>query len=1177
MAAVPDKNAPRLPEIPRLVFNGLLFGAAGFALNWFKLEFYFNVDFIFGSIITMFALMRFGLVTGVTAAFVAATCSWHHWHHPWAVVIFTAEAVTTGLLRIKKERDPVLNNVAYWFTLGIGLVLLLYGMVMGFPLQSALVMGLKQGINGIFNTLVASALYIACSFFRRRDENLPSLRQLIFVSIALLVTFASLLFLFVDLKRVLARELAAHQEATVRIANAAHTGAVSWFNNSRGIIRFLAATNSPLPAHAQRDLEAMRGAITDFTRLGMVDSRSITTAFSPALDDTGHSTIGLDLSDRPYLKKVSAAPHPVVTELFLGRIGTPSPRLIIAAPVMTGGKYRGAAFGVADLASLKALMQKLVYEHSANVTLLDERGLVVISTKASLRVMQPFSLPQEGVSKPAARGIRHWIPSPKPGVSPYKRWIASLYLMELPLDGHPGWRLVVEASLKPVLATLTQKATVLLVWVGLFLLVLLFLSRFIAGKMTAIITDFEQVTRRLPEQVAAGTTITWPAPSTIELKQLIDNVHDMTRALQESDGKLKRLNAALEQRVEERTAELSMQKQRLANYILGTKIGTWDWNVQTGETDYSERWAEIIGYSAAELNPAGIRAWSDHTHPEDLEACDALLERHFRGEADNVEMECRMKHKDGRWVWVLNHAKVVSWTENGEPLMVSGTHQDISYRKSMEEALRASRELLQAIIDSTPDPISVKNSDGRYLMMNRAGREFLRKDVVGLDDETLFPPEEARVIAYYDRQVFETGTIVNFEQTRRNFRGDKRVFHAVKGPIRDAEGKITSIFTMSRDITLLHEAQEELRRRLALQERLKIIADTAPGVLFEYQQEPDGKGRFPYVSASVADLLGIGADQVKEDASRVLALIHPDDRDVFTRTMSEPGKTGATVGNEFRLLSPRGELWLKLSAAATLDGMGEVVWCGFITDVTAAKKAELVLRESEEKLKRAVADRTEDLRRLAERIEKVSEQERAALAQEIHDELGQLLAALMMDVAWFNKRIPEGDAKFAEKLAAMNELLNMTIHCARRITRDLRPRILDELGLIAAIEEQLDIYRTRHIDCSLTVPNREEIDLERANSLFRIFQESMTNVLRHSGATKAEILLEIARDKIVLEIADNGRGITAEQCLNLKSLGLLGIRERAFRWGGTADINGSPGKGTVIHVEMPIERRGRKR
>jgi PAS domain S-box-containing protein len=135
---------------------------------------------------------------------------------------------------------------------------------------------------------------------------------------------------------------------------------------------------------------------------------------------------------------------------------------------------------------------------------------------------------------------------------------------------------------------------------------------------------------------------------------------------------------------------LATEKGRLSNILEGTNAGTWEWNVQTGETIFNERWAEIIGYTRAELMPVTIDTWLKLAHPDDLKLSSALLERHFRKELPYYECEARIRHKDGSWVWVLDRGKVSTWTDDGKPLVVSGTRQDITKRKQMEEDLRAS-------------------------------------------------------------------------------------------------------------------------------------------------------------------------------------------------------------------------------------------------------------------------------------------------------------------------------------------------------------------------------------------------------------------------------------------------------------------------------------------------------
>jgi PAS domain S-box-containing protein len=140
--------------------------------------------------------------------------------------------------------------------------------------------------------------------------------------------------------------------------------------------------------------------------------------------------------------------------------------------------------------------------------------------------------------------------------------------------------------------------------------------------------------------------------------------------------------------------ELALERKRLADILQGTNAGTWEWNVQTGETIYNERWAEIIGYTLEEISPASIETWAKFAHPDDQMVSGELLEKHFKGELDYYEFESRMKHKDGSWVWILDRGRVHEWDADGKPLLMSGTHQDITGHKNAEEEIKLKSEQL---------------------------------------------------------------------------------------------------------------------------------------------------------------------------------------------------------------------------------------------------------------------------------------------------------------------------------------------------------------------------------------------------------------------------------------------------------------------------------------------------
>lgn len=183
--------------------------------------------------------------------------------------------------------------------------------------------------------------------------------------------------------------------------------------------------------------------------------------------------------------------------------------------------------------------------------------------------------------------------------------------------------------------------------------------------------------------------------------------YDFTQLVRNSDGTLREIRGYLYDQTSQKTLEqtLAKERERLANIIEGTNVGTWEWNVQTGETVFNEKWAELIGYELKELQPTSIDTWMRFAHPEDLNHSQIQLEKHFNGEADYYECESRMKHKDGHWIWVLDRGRISSRTPDGKPEWVSGTHQDITRRKQMEEHLRRNDDLLKKLSAQVPGVI----------------------------------------------------------------------------------------------------------------------------------------------------------------------------------------------------------------------------------------------------------------------------------------------------------------------------------------------------------------------------------------------------------------------------------------------------------------------------------------
>jgi signal transduction histidine kinase len=233
-------------------------------------------------------------------------------------------------------------------------------------------------------------------------------------------------------------------------------------------------------------------------------------------------------------------------------------------------------------------------------------------------------------------------------------------------------------------------------------------------------------------------------------------------------------------------------------------------------------------------------------------------------------------------------------------------------------------------------------------------------------------------------------------------------------------------------------------------------------------------------------------------------------------------------------------------------------------------------------LQREIADRkraedefrrsTDQLRELSARLQSVREEERTYIARVIHDELGQTLTGLKMDVAWLQRHLDRQQPALLEKTQAMSELIDTTIQTVRRISSELRPGILDDLGLVATIEWQLQEFQTRSgIQGKLiSAPEETTLDADGATAAFRIFQEILTNVARHAQATQVEVTLEESASFLTLQVRDNGRGMTESEIHSPKSIGLLGMQERARLRAGEVQFQGTPGKGTTVTVRLPL-------
>lgn len=323
----------------------------------------------------------------------------------------------------------------------------------------------------------------------------------------------------------------------------------------------------------------------------------------------------------------------------------------------------------------------------------------------------------------------------------------------------------------------------------------------------------------------------------------------------------------------------------------------------------------------------------------------------------------------------------------------------------------------------------------------------------------------------------------------------------------------------------------------------------------------DLEGRIQTINIMAGEILGYREDEL---IGQPLNKLFTQARSSLPRgKVLEKLQRGGTIrGYEVKITTKDGRMIPVDMNASPIMQRGELKAIQIVArDITERKQTEEELRSSREQL-----------RDLARHMESARERERTRIARELHDQMGQALTALKMDLSHLNKTLSQDQITLREKITSMLELTDTAIKTVKRLATELRPGILDDLGLTAAIEWEAEEFQQRTgIECELSLyPEDIKLDEVLSTAIFRVLQEALTNVARHAMATKVKISLEEKDGKLELEVIDNGRGVTEKQVSARKSLGLVGMRERVLPWQGKVEISGVCGEGTTVAVRIPL-------
>jgi PAS domain S-box-containing protein len=495
---------------------------------------------------------------------------------------------------------------------------------------------------------------------------------------------------------------------------------------------------------------------------------------------------------------------------------------------------------------------------------------------------------------------------------------------------------------------------------------------------------------------------------------------------------------------------------------------------------------------------------------------------------------------------------------------------DITARKQAEEALRQSEEKYRTIIENIEDGLAEIDLKGNFKFFNDAISKihgYPKNELMKLNYLDYMDEENAKKIFAKYNKVFTTGESekeVEYEIITKN--GSRNYLAVSITPIKDDAGRIIAFRCIVRDRTERRKAEEKSRE---IEERYKALIDRSLDFIYTI----DFEGRF--IDANEAALRRF--DYKREDISSLNITSFLDEKQILSviKIMQELTETGTQKElAEIKLRHKDGSyVYVESKGSVVMSDGKPVAIQAVARDITERRQAAEEIRKTQEQM-----------RAFADRLQTVREEERAHIAREVHDELGGSLTGIKIDLSLLKKaaeEIKENSLKDPLLNQIHNTMKNIdnTIQTVRKIATELRPGILDDLGILAALEWQLDDFRQRTgINYEwISTQKKIRIDEQGATALFRIFQETLNNVFRHANATEVHVRLRKKSNMYILEVEDNGNGITEDKIDDKKSLGLLGMRERALAVGGRINVKGHLGKGTKVIVEIPVNQVGKYR
>ena len=596
-----------------------------------------------------------------------------------------------GWLFGRRRLNLVSADALYWLFLGIPLGYVCFHLISQLSTANTLFLLTKQAMNGIANALLARLIF---SFFSSRSEAFHlSFREMFANLLAFFVLGTALVFLVVSGRTYLAETDHQIRQSLIQDSLRVTDSLGDWEENRKApILRLAGLASTRSPARMQMHLEQVRTTDTHFLRIALLDDKARIVAIAPLRDASGGINIGKCFADRPYIPTLQRTLKPMLSEVVKARIGPPEPVVAMLVPVVQDGRYGGYVSGILNFERIRAILEIHAGDRDLWYTLVDRNGNVIVSNRGDQEAMKPFSRIRGSLTAPDEEGIARWIPELPANASTIDLWGESLYVRESPIGKLAEWKLILEQPVAPFQKRLYKNYTGKLILVFLVLFASLALAEFLSRRMVRTLQQLAGITRGLPSRLASESRIAWPRSSMSEIFELTNNIKEMADSLVERFVDIRRINASLEQRIEERTEELRKSEAFLDSIVENVPAMIFLKDAKDLRfVKFNRAGAELLGYTREDLLGKNDYDFFPRQEADFFTAKDKETIR-LGNLIEILEETIQTRHLGER---ILHTRKITLRDKEGNPRYLLGISMDITERKKAEEEIRRLNEDLE--------------------------------------------------------------------------------------------------------------------------------------------------------------------------------------------------------------------------------------------------------------------------------------------------------------------------------------------------------------------------------------------------------------------------------------------------------------------------------------------------